>query len=205
MYSISIYVELALTYLLSSRRSDVKKLLTRNSAFAEIPPTIQITSADVGESGSRMLKRHTQDGESDFPELSWTAVDGVVEYMLICEDADVPLSEPIVHGLYYGIPAGVTSLKPSDFQKSEEGSYVLNGGFKYGKNRRQHVYGGPKPLINHGEHRYFYQLVALKSPLTDLGPYPGKETVIEKLHQEANILAWGEWVGTYERKLEDFS
>jgi phosphatidylethanolamine-binding protein (PEBP) family uncharacterized protein len=205
MYPFSIYVELALTYLLSSRRSDVKKLLTRNAVFADIPPTIQITSADTGESGSRMLKRQTQDGESDFPELSWNAVDGVAEYILICEDPDVPLSDPIVHGLYYGIPASVTSLKASDFQKSEEGLYTLKGRFKYGKNRRQHVYGGPKPLINHGEHRYFYQLVGLKQPLTDLGPYPDKTAIIEKLQQEANIVAWGEWVGIYERKLEDFS
>ncbi|CAO3685470.1 unnamed protein product, partial [Umbelopsis ramanniana] len=96
----------------SRRRSDVNKLLTRNTVFADIQRTIQITSADAGESGSRMLKRHTQDGENDFPELSWNTVDGVAEYILICEDPDAPLSDPIVHGLFCEIPASTATLNP---------------------------------------------------------------------------------------------
>jgi phosphatidylethanolamine-binding protein (PEBP) family uncharacterized protein len=87
----------------------------------------------------------------------------------------------------------------------EEGSYLLKGGFKYGKNRRERVFTGPKPLMNHGEHRYYYQLVTLKKPLTNIGPYPDKSAIIEKLQQETNVFAWGEWFGTYERKLEDLA
>ncbi|KAH8549487.1 phosphatidylethanolamine-binding protein [Umbelopsis sp. PMI_123] len=152
-----------------------------------------------------MLKRHTQDGESDFPELSWNAVEGASEYVLVCEDPDSPFDEPSLHGIYCEIPGNVTSLNASDFQTMEEGSYLLKGGFKYGKNRRERVFTGPKPLMNHGEHRCYYQLVTLKKPLTNIGPYPDKSAIIEKLQQETNVFAWGEWFGTYERKLEDLA
>lgn len=202
MHSFLVYVELTLSYLFFSARGRDAKLFTRTPLFTDIPATIQINSPDIGESGSRMHLRHTQDAEDQFPELSWTAIADAAEYILVVEDPDAPLPFPGLHGLYYQIHGSVTSFSPADFEKGDNGTYSLKGGFKYAKNIRKTIYGGPRPLLNHGEHRYFYELVALNKPLTGLSEYPSKDEILKKLEQDKSVLAWGEWIGTYERRLD---
>ena len=69
------------------------------------------------------------------------------------------------------------------------------------KNIQGAHYGGPKPVIGHGVHRYFYQLVALREPVDT-----GKMAKVTKdgLGRAivGNVLGWGQWIGTYERKWE---
>ena len=76
----------------------------------------------------------------------------------------------------------------------------LKGGFRYGKNLRGTVYSGPKPLRGHGEHRYFYFVVALKEGLDEgkMGKVPAKEELVAQC--EGKVLGWGEWIGVAERK-----
>lgn len=72
----------------------------------------------------------------------------------------------------------------------------MKGGFKYAKNFRSVVYGGPKPLRGHGEHRYFYQVIAVgeaKGEEKKLSAYPKKAELLAYI--EGRILGWGEWVG----------
>jgi phosphatidylethanolamine-binding protein (PEBP) family uncharacterized protein len=202
MHSFLTYVELSFSYMFSSNRGHDAKLFTRQQVFAGRPATIQINSPDVGVSGSRMLERHTGDGADDFPELSWEPVEGAAEYILISEDPDAPVWFVPCHGLYYKLPGNTTSVSAADFKVKEAETHTLQGGFKYGKNILRSVYGGPKPLLNHGEHRYFYELVALKEPIEEIGTYPSKEDFLKKLAEKDLILGWGEWVGTYERKLD---
>ena len=42
---------------------------------------------------------------------------------------------------------------------------MLKGGFKYGAVKRGRIYGGPRPPMGHGPHRYFDIVVALVEPL----------------------------------------
>lgn len=197
------HTEMLLSRMLINKRGRDALLFTRNKVFANISSTgIIINSPDVGESGSRMLKKHAQDGEDQFPKLEWDTVVGVKEYLLVVEDPDAPLPNPAIHGIFYKISPEIKSLSPADFEIVNKKTYELKGGFKYGKNIRSTIYGGPRPMLNHGNHRYFYQLVALKQPLVDLPAYPTKNNLFQVLEKRDNILAWGEWIGSYERKLE---
>lgn len=76
----------------------------------------------------------------------------------------------------------------------------LKGGFRYAKNLRGTVYSGPKPLKGHGEHRYFYFVVALKEGLDvgKMGKVPSKEELGSEC--EGKVLGWGKWIGIAERK-----
>lgn len=79
-------------------------------------------------------------------------------------------------------------------------------GIKLGKNKKETVYTGPMPLKGHGEHRYFYQVVALRKELEFDGDESAKREggatyvdILRRLNKE-DIVGWGEWVGVCERK-----
>jgi phosphatidylethanolamine-binding protein (PEBP) family uncharacterized protein len=202
------YLERTISYLTRNIKNHDLKLFAQASqtpAFTSHPtPTLTITSPDCGPSGSHLTIDHTQDGLDLFPSLTWSLPSSIPpssvdSYLLIVQDADAPLPTPILHGSYYSIPATKTSIVPDDFLRVGEGN-ELKGGFKYGKNLRGTAYSGPKPLRGHGEHRYFYFVVALKAGLDEgqMGKIPTKEELGREC--EGKVLGWGEWIGIAERK-----
>lgn len=210
------YIEQALAWLLSSRRGHDAGLFHKTRAFANVPePTIPLECPDIGPTGSTILPEYGFFGKGLFPTLRWpdqtSLKEKIKEYLLVVEDPDAPLSQPVVHGLYYSIPATRTSVRNEDFEKQQqqqqqqgkEGgeTYTLKGGFKYGQNRRGTVYIPPRGLLGHGPHRYFYQLVALKEPV-DVSrlrdPAATKEEIVELI--DGKVVAWGLWIGVWERK-----
>lgn len=123
---------------------------------------------------------------------------GTKETLLVVQDADSPFSTPSLHGLYYGIPPTLETLKSEYFSLADP-TYASHG-IRLGKNRRERVYTGPMPLMGHGEHRYFYQIIALSKPLEGLPEHGATYTqILERLRKE-DIAGWGEWVGRCERK-----
>lgn len=120
------------------------------------------------------------------------------ELVLIVQDPDAPLPFVPIHGLYYGIPSSVTSFESSDFAPTTLG-YKAKG-MKLGLNLRRTVYNGPRPLRGHGPHRYFYQVVALGEKLKGLKEEGASLAEISAALQTDQVLGWGEWVGTCERK-----
>jgi len=56
--------------------------------------------------------------------------------------------------------------------------------------------------LQHGEHRYFYQVIALGEALdrAKLSEIATKEDLATEVSVEGRILAWGEWIGVAERK-----
>ncbi|KAL8794750.1 MAG: hypothetical protein Q9195_002704 [Heterodermia aff. obscurata] len=159
--------------LLSSVRGHDASLFTQSAPFKDHPePTITITAPESGPSGSELKLHHTPLGENRFPELHWKAPSNapvVAEYLVMVEDPDAPLPSPVVHGVYYSIPASRNSLLPSDFEKIGGEGDLLSGGFKYGANRMKSVWGGPRPVMGHGVHRYMFQVVALSVKVEDEG------------------------------------
>lgn len=132
--------------------------------FVNSAPTLNVTSPECGDTNSSLLIAPTPLGENRIPKLSWSrqptngeAAPDIVEYLVIIEDPDAPLPSPVVHGIYYGIPASKTTLSPEDLVASsslDAKSAILAGGFKYGMNTRQTIWGGARPVLGHGMHRY---------------------------------------------------
>jgi phosphatidylethanolamine-binding protein (PEBP) family uncharacterized protein len=187
--------------LLSSQKGRDAGLMTHLPPFDKIEPTLKVTS-DIGPSESSMPKQYAMDDNNEWPSLTWEKVPEAQEYFVVAEDADVPIPNPIAHGFFYGISSEINSLQESDLKEADTTNHTIkNGSIKYGKTMLRTVYCGPKPVYNHGPHRYFYTVVALKQPLENVPAYPSKAELIKAVKEE-NILAWGEWIGVYERKLE---
>ncbi|KAL8703981.1 MAG: hypothetical protein Q9201_002851 [Fulgogasparrea decipioides] len=195
------------SYVLHSLRGRDAKLFTKSAAFATIAPTLEVKSPECGPSNSSLHIAHTPLGENRFPELTWmhppTTAEkhglAVAEYLVVVEDPDAPLPNPVVHGLYYAIPASKTAVSPTDFEVVDGAKGSLQGGFKYGLNRRKCAWSGARPVLGHGVHRYFFQVVGLKEGLgVGEGEIVSKEVLEDKV--KGKILCWGVWVGTFERK-----
>jgi phosphatidylethanolamine-binding protein (PEBP) family uncharacterized protein len=155
----------------------------------------------IGPSESPIPPEYSAFEDGHFPTFSWTPPPNAAEYLLVVEDPDAPLAEPVVHGLYYGIPASKTSVSSTDFEPvGDDGEFRLNGSFRYGLNRRRNVYMPPRGFLGHGPHRYFYQIVALSERIeqSQLSAPATKEEVVRCLQDK--IISWGCWVGVWERK-----
>ena len=151
-------IEYGLGRLLFNIKAHDDKLFTKGPAFASCPePTFEVDSPDCGPSNSIMKLEYTQLSEDRFPELKWSAPSpGIKEYLLVVEDADPPLPFTPTHGLYYAIPASTTTITNSDVRSIDPAGKekTLKGGFKLGRNFRVTNYGGPRPVMGHGAHRY---------------------------------------------------
>ena len=78
----------------------------------------------------------------------------------------------------------------------------MKGGFRLGKNIRGTVYSGPRPVMGHGAHRYYYQLIALKEPVDveNMSAMATKKELSEEI--VGKVAGWGVWIGIFERKWE---
>ncbi|KAJ5606203.1 PEBP-like protein [Penicillium lagena] len=193
-------IERAVAWLLQNRRGHDAGLFHKSAPFSNLPDQTIVLECNLGPSGSKIPPKYGFFQEGLFPTLQWPAQDGVVQYLLVIEDPDAPLADPVVHGLYYEIPAGKTRLTNEDFEMiGDKGAFTLSGGFKYGLNRRQTVYIAPRGLLGHGPHRYFYQLVALGEEIdrSKLSALASKEEIIRQI--EGKVISWGVWQGIWER------
>ncbi|KAL2216419.1 phosphatidylethanolamine-binding protein [Thermoascus aurantiacus ATCC 26904] len=201
------YLQYGLGKLFSPIRGHDSKLLTNGPAFKDIPqPNMSLEAPECGPSGARLLDNHSmlaRDGKGDFPELRWTPPPeaDVKEYVLICEDIDLPIPALVAHhGLFYGIPPTTTAATNADVQHGGKNpkEHVTTAGWKYVPNMMGSSYLGPAPPLGHGPHRYVFTIIALKEPLNPKQP--------EKLSRQkvadaivGKVVGWGQWIGTWER------
>jgi Raf kinase inhibitor-like YbhB/YbcL family protein len=106
-------------------------------------------------------KRCTADGEGISPSLSWSGCpDDTVSIAIIVEDADSPTPHPLVHAIAVDLAATVKSLPEgalnAERQPTGELQMGTNSYFK-------HTWLPPDPPPGHGEHRYVFQVFALRS------------------------------------------
>ena len=204
----SSYIEYALGSLLTSQRGRDDKLFTKGPAFGGLSgPTIEVTCSECGPSNSNLEFEHSADGKGRFPQVEWKPSESVAEikeYLLVVEDPDAPLPNPIVHGIYHSIPVHVNSVNASSLEQvtGTNEQRLLTGKFKYGQNRKGTVYMGPRPVLGHGPHRYFFQVIGLGQ---ELDQFSLSEAVTkEELSREiqGKVVGWGTWIGVYERRWE---
>jgi len=204
--AITDYIEAGIAKLFPNAKGRDAKGFIKNPVFKDFPePTFSVESPDCGPPGSTMDKEYTQVGADKFPELKWSYPDpNVKEYVVVVEDPDAPLPTPVNHGWFYDIPATKTSITHADIElaKDSKEPNLLAGGFRHGQNLRGTKYSGPKPLLAHGPHRYWYTVIALKEPLglERSTAIPKREVILPLL--EGKVLGWGRWEGVFERKWE---
>jgi phosphatidylethanolamine-binding protein (PEBP) family uncharacterized protein len=201
-------LERTLSSLLYSRRGLDAKLFTKGPAFNACPtPTIGITSPNCGPSPATFDVDHTADGAALCPSLTWELpssipASSVKEYLVVIQDADVPIHTPILHAAFYHIAPTRTSIANEDLEVvDKEGKTkgnILKGGFKFAKNLRNVVYAPPRPLKGHGPHRYFFFVIALSEGLGLEMSTPAKKDELIKAC-EGKVLGWGEWIGVANR------
>jgi len=143
------------------------------------------------EDGDSIPSRYTGVGDDTSPQLSWSGAPvGTKAFAVICHDPDAPLVTPggtygFVHWVLYNIPASTSSIG--------EGS----ADFTHGKNDFGNVgYGGPMPPVGHGQHRYYFWVLALDQVI-ELETGLTLWQLLARI--EPNLIAMNRLVGTFER------
>lgn len=151
---------------------------------------MQLTSSAFSNNGA-IPARFTGEAEDVSPQLSWSkAPEGTKSYAVICHDPDAPLISAngtygFVHWTLYNIPGSVTELP-------EGVSEFTQGKNNFGKSG----FNGPMPPEGHGQHKYYFWVIALDE---DLQLSEGL-TLWELLAKvEPHALAMNRLIGTYQR------
>ncbi|KAF5661668.1 aspartic-type endopeptidase opsb [Fusarium heterosporum] len=201
VYRMTAYIELTASWLFKTFKGRDAKAFFTTPAFAKHPePTLSVSSPDCGPDGATLGDKYMAGGEAQFPELSWDSHEGVEEWLLVSEDPDAPLPTPICHGIYMGIPSQKTSIVDSDFNLVDNASTRLTGGFYYGASRNGSIYIAPRPLLNHGIHRYWYEVIGLSEPMDEIFKQskPSRDQVAQAI--QGKVVVWGRWMGQCERR-----
>lgn len=170
--------------------------LASNKTEAAVTITV---SSSAFRNGMAIPKQYTQDGANVSPPLQWSGQPSEArELVLVVEDPDAPMPNPIVHWILFGIPPTTNSL-PENLPQGPGLSSPLAGrqGRNYNSEQR---YTGPKPPVGHGVHHYHFQLFALDKNL-NVGDAPEKNDLLKAM--QGHVLAQGELIGTYERTAEE--
>jgi Raf kinase inhibitor-like YbhB/YbcL family protein len=147
---------------------------------------------------ARIPPRFTADGDGISPPLSWDEVPAQADSLaLIVEDADAPTPRPLVHAIVVDLEAKDGSLEEGALSSDHH----RGAGLQTGRNSFfKHAWLPPDPPRGHGEHRYVFQLFALRAgPL--LSQFCGRGEFIDAVLDRA--IAVGCLIGTYERSPKD--
>jgi len=152
---------------------------------------LQLTSPAFTHN-SPIPSKYTGEGEDISPPLAWSSLpDAADSLAVVCHDPDAPLVSPggtygFVHWVLYNIPATLDGLP-------ENCSDHTAGQNDFGKTG----YGGPMPPDGHGNHQYYFWLLAMQGQ-------PELKSVLtlwELLQQaEPNIIGMNRLIGGYERR-----
>ncbi|MGY8810870.1 MAG: YbhB/YbcL family Raf kinase inhibitor-like protein [Pseudomonadales bacterium] len=135
--------------------------------------------------------KHSGEGADASPALSWkNAPEGTKSYAVICHDPDAPLISAngtygFVHWVLYNIPGDVSEL-------AESCNDYTQGKNNFGKMG----YNGPMPPEGHGQHKYYFWVIALDAEL-NLPKGLNLWQLLEKI--EPNAKAMNRLIGTYQR------
>lgn len=151
---------------------------------------LQLTSSAFGQ-GDDIPTTYTGEGDDVSPPMSWRdAPPGTRSFALICHDPDAPLvsgngTYGFVHWVLYNIPGSVSSLDKASTDYTVGRNDFGNPG-----------YVGPMPPEGHGEHYYYFWLLALD---TDT-PWEEGLTLWELLAKvEPHLKGMNRLVGRYRR------
>jgi Raf kinase inhibitor-like YbhB/YbcL family protein len=143
---------------------------------------------------SPIPRKYAAEGDNISPPLNWAGIPWETkELVLVVEDPDAPMPEPVVHWIVYhipptagglpeAVPAGATIPHPPGARQSMTYNRVQG-------------YTGPNPPLGHGVHHYHFQLFAVDQTLNL--DQPTKDDLAQAMKE--HVLAHSELVGTYQR------
>ncbi len=153
------------------------------------PDDITVTSTAFGD-GSAMPTASAGKGVGDnaSPQLSWAGLPSQTrQVVLIIDDIDVPLPRPLLHTVAV-IEPGVQNIDTGALQPGTAGIRFIPGSLG-------HRGYAPRPIPDHGPHRYRFLVFALDQPV-------GGDATSKALKQMVgHVLARGTLTGTYERSV----
>jgi Raf kinase inhibitor-like YbhB/YbcL family protein len=130
-------------------------------------PALTLTSPAFKDSAPLPL---TYTGYGDFksPPLAWSgAPKGTREFVLVVEDADVPMARFAVHWVLYDIPSTVSSLPSTTVDRASRTHPTPVKGASQGANAMKSTgYLPPRPFAGSGLHHYVFTLYAVDFDLT---------------------------------------
>lgn len=201
------YLQYALGRLLYSFRGHDSGQIIYTPAFDNVPQPNMKLESDCGPSGSNMPIHCTclaADGKGVLPELYWTPPESdepVKEYVLICEDIDLPVPFLVVHhGLFWAIPASAISAVPADVKAQDYHPKLRRtvAGWRFVSNPLGSPYSGAAPPLGHGGHRYVFTIIALNAELKFEHPEKATKQDIKRA-MVGKVIGWGQWIGVFER------
>ena len=144
---------------------------------------------------ARIPKRFTADGEGISPPLEWDAVpEDTASLALIVEDADSPTPHPLVHAIVFDLGDVDGSIEEGALNSPHH----TGCGLATGQNSFfQQAWLPPDPPRGHGEHRYVFQMFALRAG-PSFSAAPGRGELIDVVLDRA--IAVGCLIGTYQRE-----
>jgi Raf kinase inhibitor-like YbhB/YbcL family protein len=143
---------------------------------------------------ARLHKKYTADGEGISPPLAWDAVPPDASCLaIIVEDADSPTPHPLVHLIVVDLPVDECSLAEGALNSPQHEGVGLDTGRN---SFFRQAWLPPDPPPGHGEHRYVFQVFALRAGL-EFSKHPGRREFIDLVLDRA--IGVGCLIGTYER------
>lgn len=181
--------------LLFNFKDNEDKMFTKKTMFSDIPCAIEVECTDTNMP-NRLDQKHELLKDNQFPCISWKVRKNlgknIKTFVVVVQDIDLPLPFVALHGCFFNI----SEQKQSFTQDDVEAIRKKNSSVNYIKNILGTIYEGPRPLLDHGDHRYVYQVIGLKNTL-DV-PSEAKFDQFENSFLE-NIVAYGTWTGSYNR------
>jgi Raf kinase inhibitor-like YbhB/YbcL family protein len=166
-------------------------------ALAQTPAVLTVTSPTL-KAGETIPRDYTADGRNVSPPLQWSgAPAGTREFVVICDDPDVPMPQPFVHWVIYKIPGTATGLPENiPFDAATPMPAEVAGAVQGNSGFRRPMYRGPAPPPGK-PHHYHFRVYALDAVL-DLEPGLTKAELLEAI--KGHVIGEGELVAIYERK-----
>jgi len=183
-----------LGHALRDRRAGLDTLVFNRCGMRTGLGTLQVNSLAFADHAP-IPERYTADGDGLSPPLEWHGIpQGAASLVLVVEDADAPMAEPLVHAIVVDIPPQGGCLHEGALASPGHDGQDVHAG------RNSYLRAGwipPDPPRGHGQHRYAFQLFALSPGGQAFSSKPGREEVLHAIQQRG--IAAGMLVGTYER------
>jgi Raf kinase inhibitor-like YbhB/YbcL family protein len=186
---------------LVNQRAGMEQVVYNHLHAQRDVPRLSVSSPTFAFNG-RLPVRYTADGEGVSPPVAWTdCPPDTASIAIIVEDADSPTPHPLVHAIAIDVTSDDRAIAEGALSTASQTPPQLEIGTN---SFFRHSWLPPDPPPGHGEHRYVFQVFALRE-----GPAfskaAGRKEFIDRILDRT--IAVGCLIGTYERgsvrKIED--